>query len=238
MYTQLMLTVNRPLTEQSVLTGAKWELNQAIKFLQRDHAFAYTERLAQFTYQPGNLFYDVGKICDGTLRDLMSVQLLNTSGLPQGKPMKVMTYNQLQGERKHFDRTHPSVGDFTDDWLAASLTDDSPITIESAFCQDRVVFIAGGNIGVYPTPKTAMTLMFNLHVWLPKLKGDQDTNFFLTYASDVVMMLALRKMHLYMKTDGRYQMTDAEVEKCLATLNTWDAQVRETSNTTMSPRNS
>lgn len=233
-YTQLMLTVNRPLTELSVLNGAKWEINQAIKMLQRNQAFNYTERLTQFTYKAGTLFYDLGTICDGTLRDLMSVQVLNQAGLPQGRPIKIMSYNQLQSMRLNFDRTHPTT---EGDWLQSSLTTDWPITIEDGWACDRLVFLAGNNIGVYPTPKNDLTLLLNCHIWLPKLVKDGDTNFFLTYGSDVVMMAALRRMHIYMKSDGRFQVSNEEFQSNLATLIAWDSQVKETPNTTMSPAN-
>ena len=234
-YTQLMATVNRPLTETQVLTGAKWEINQAIKYLQRNQAFAYTERLTQFTAQPNVLFYNLGSICDGVLRDLMSAQLLNQTGLPEGRPLKIMTYNQLQGYRKHYSRTHPQI---EGDWYQFDAISDILVTIEDAYRNDTILFIAGQNIGLYPTPVgTTKTILLNLHVWLPTLVNDGDTNFFLTYASDVVMMLALKRMHIYMKSDARWQVTDGELKENIATLIAWDSQVRETPNTTMSPAN-
>lgn len=233
-YQQLMLTVNRPLTESSVLAGAKWEINQAIKLIQRNQAFVYTERLSQFDYAADTLYYNVGTICDGVLRDIMSVQILNESGKPQGRPIKVMTYNQVQAMRMNFDRTHPRV---EGDWYQQDALTDFMTTIESGWCQDKVCFIAGQNIGIYPTPQCDITLLLSCHIWLPDLVEDGDTNFLLTYGSDVVLMAALRRMHIYMKSDGRFQVTNEEFQNNLQTLVTWDSQVKETPNTTMSAPN-
>lgn len=234
-YTQLMSIINRPLTETVTLAGAKWEINQAVKYLQRNQAFAYTERLAQFTYQAGILYYDIGSICEGVLRDIMSVQKLNVSGLPQGKPTRIMTYNQLQSFRMHFSRTHPRV---EGDWYQLDAISDWMSTIESGWAHDMVAFLAGQNFGLYPTPTgTSVTVLINCHIWLPTLVADSDNNFFLDYASDVVMMIALKRMHIYMKSDARYQVSEAEFKDAMSTLLAWDSQVRESPNTIMSPAN-
>jgi hypothetical protein len=229
-YQQLMLIVNRPISETSVLTGAKWEINQAVKYLQRDHAYAYTERLCQFVYQPGTLLYDLGNICGGSLRDLLSAQTLNQTGKPYGRPTKIITYNQLQQMRMHFSRTHALC---PGDWYAPANLDLYDITIEDTFRHDRIIFISGQNVGLYPMPSEPETILLNCHIWLPALIKDTDTNFFLEYASDVVMMCALKKMHLYMKSDQRFQFTSAEFMESLSTLKAWDAQVRETPNTNL-----
>lgn len=226
-YTQLMATVNRPLSELSVLTGAKYEINQAIKYLQRDHAYSYTERLTQYVNTAGTLYYNLGSICGGLLRDLMSIQLLNDSGKPAGLPLKIMTYNQLQQLRGNFARTHPYG---PNDWFTSQNCDNF-FTIEDCFRQDKIAFISGPNVGLYPISTKDETLLVNCHIWLPDLVQDADANFFLDFASDVVMMCALKRMHLYMKSDSRYQITAAEFQEVVSTLKAWDSQVRETPNT-------
>jgi len=233
-YNQLMLMVNRPTSETSVLTGAKWEINQAIKYLQRNHAYRYTETISEFTYQPSTLWVDLGTICGGLLRDVLSIQQLNTSGKPEGRPLQIVSYTQLQQMRAHFARTHSRL----DDWYAPLNCDDYAITIEDAFRRDRIAFVSGQNIGIYPMVQESATYMINCHIWMKPLILDSDTNFFLDFASDVVLMKALMRMHIYMKTDARFQVTQEEFTECLSTLIAWDSQVNETPNTLLAGRTS
>jgi len=230
-YERLMRTVNRPLTETDVLLAAKDAINDAVMFLQRNHAYNYTERLTTLTYPVNTLQVDLGEICTGTLRDILSVQQLSSAGIVQGKPLKIMRYDQLQAIRGHYERTHTANAPFDISLDSMSL---SGWNIEDAFRQDLVAFLVGQNLGLYPRPTSAaVELLVNCHIWLPELVADADTNFFLTYALDVVMMLALKSMHIYMKLDSRFAVSEQQVADSLAGLIAWDAQVMENSRTSI-----
>jgi hypothetical protein len=101
------------------------------------------------------------------------------------------------------------------------------ITIEDAYRQDMLAWVMGSSIGLYPRPSTAITFLLHHHVWLPTLADDTDTNFFLDYAQDVVVMLALKRLNFFMKLDSRHVAAQAEVDSTLLGLYAWDSQIKE-----------
>lgn len=222
-----MRTINRPTTETDVLNGAKDAINDAVAFLQRDHAYCYSEKLSTVTYPASTLQVDLGTYCGGVLRNLKSIQQVSADGLVQGKPIKIMAYDELQAMRRKYYRTHTSVEPYT---LNDSL---SGWTIEDAYSCDVIAFLVGQSLGIYPTPTSARYLLLNTNIWLPEMTATSDTNFFLTYAMDVVQMLALRKMSFYMKEDNRVAATDAEVVAAINSLVQWDSQVTNTAQSSM-----
>ena len=223
-YVRLMRIVNRPLTEIDVLDGAKDSINDAVDELQRDHAFCYSEAMASFDYPASTFHIDLGIICDGTVRDFIYLQEVQGTSL-QGRPIKFVNYGQLQADRYAYYRTHSI--DNSQQFAETTVG----LTIEDAYRQDMVAFIIGKNIGLYPTPSAVKSFLLNFHVWLPRMVATGDSNFFLTHAYDVVMMLALKKMHIYMKSDDRYPYTEKEVETARMSLIAWDGQVIETPHT-------
>lgn len=228
-YMALMDAVNRPESETVVLTRAKREINNAVRQLQRDHAYNYTERLTKFTYPAATLQLDLGAICGGSLRDLMSVQQVSADGITQGKPLKLMTYSQLQNMRRKYERTHTA--GVTNEIFNETL---SGWTIEDAYRCDKIAFLVGSNFGIYPTQQSACYYMLNCHIWMPVMSGDDDTNFLLEYGCDVVDMLALKRMHIYMRNDSQFQFSEQELTEAKATLLAWDGQVTRNSYTTQS----
>jgi len=224
-YTRLMRTVNRPLTEVDVLAEAKAAINDAVIYLQRDHAFSHTESLAQFTYPANELYVDLGEVCAGLLRDVVSLQQARTSDEIQGKPIKIMTYSQLQTRRRKLERSRN-----TDN---SQIYDEQQIgfTIEDSFRPDLIAFIMGNKIGLYPKPTTAKEMLIHLHIWIVPMANSTDTNFFLDYAADVVHMLALKKLMFALKLDSSYPYKDEEVKSYLAGLAAWDSQIMMNPNT-------
>lgn len=219
-YTALMDMVNRPLTDLGVLTAAKREINNAVRFLQRNHAFVYSERLVPIVYPSGELFVNLGTI-SSLLRDVCSVQQVSANGNLQGKPLKVKSYNQLQSQRMRYDQRNPVP------------PTDIDICIEEAYRQDMIVFIAGQALGLYPKPGSAVNLLIHCHVWESSMNSDDDTNFLIEYGFDVVLLIALRKMQLYMKDLSVAAVTKEEAADAVQTLIAWDSQVKETPNTSI-----
>jgi hypothetical protein len=224
--TRLLRIINRPSTEADIVLNCKDALNDAVKEIQRDHAFAYTESLAKVTIPANTLYVEIGTICDGKIRDYMSAQQITSDGF-QGKPLSFVTYNQLQKDRwNHYRRNFTT----QDERFVES---QAGRTIEDSFRTDMKVFIANQHIGVYPLQATDVQLLLNFHLWLPELLNDDDTNFLLDYAYDAVILLALRKLSYYQKTDSRINIDNASLVAVMESLKQWDGQLRETANFTM-----
>lgn len=220
-FTRLMRVINRPVSETDVLAAAKESINDAVLFIQRNHAYNYTEKLATFIYPVNTLTVNLGDICTGPLRDILTVQQVTADGQLQGKPLKVMSYAKLQAMRNQYLRQHSQ----PDPLLYPSDT-ISGWTIEDAFRQDMIAFMSGQSLGLYPMPTEVKYLLINCHIWMPELSADADTNFFLVYALDVVLTIALKRMHIYMKTDSRFAVTEQEVNDAIAGLVSWDASTK------------
>lgn len=222
-FTRLMRVVNRPVSETDVLAAAKESINDAILFLQRNHAYNYTEKLATFTYPVNTLSVDLGDVCEGPLRDILSIQQVSADGQLQGKPLKIMSYTRLQAMRNQYARRHsqPDPSLYPTDTI-------SGWTIEDAYRQDLIAFMSGQFVGLYPMPTEVKYLLVNAHIWLPQLEEDDDENFFLTYALDIVLMVALKRMHIYMKTDSRFSVTEQEVADAMTGLVAWDSSTKST----------
>lgn len=224
-YTDLLETINRPSSEADVLRAVKRAINNAILYLQRNQAFAYTERLNQVTYPANTLHLDLGTICGGTLRNMKSIQQVSASGKVQGKPLKIVSYDWLQKQRSNYERSHTPAFNMLD--TPAVLTG---FTIEDAYRTDRIVFLVGQMVGLYPKPTEDVYLVMNNNIWLPTLAADSDTNFFLTYCADAVEMIALKYLHIYLKLDSRFAVTQQQVNDVLAGLVIWDASTTSNSN--------
>jgi hypothetical protein len=229
-FEQLMDMVGRPLTETAVLSNAKKEINNAIRFLQRNHAFVYTETLAEISYTANAQSIDSTAFTAGILRNVLSVQQLSATGNYEGKPLRVKSYAQLQSDRMHYLGRYPA-GISAEYDEAANFA--NVYSIEEAYRSDKIAFVVGQRFGLYPRQIDAVPLMLHFSIWLPTLEGINDTNFFLDYALDVVLMLALRRMHIYLKVDDRFSVTKEEVAENIQTLITWDSQIRETPMTTI-----
>lgn len=219
-YERLMRTINRPTSETDVLQGAKDAINDAILFLQRNHGYAYTQIVLDVPITASTFSVNLATALASPVRDVQAFYQVSASGVRQGKPLKVITFAKLQAMRMHYDRTHTSGDEVT--WMNESLTG---WTIEDAYRSDKIAFLYGNVIGVYPTPTESANFVLFGHAWLPALSAASDTNFFLDYALDVVLTIALKRMHLYLKLDSRFAVTEQEVSDLLAGLVNWDAQI-------------
>lgn len=222
--TDLMDMVGRPMSETTVLTAAKRELNQAIRQLQREQAFRYTERLFTFTYPAATLTVNFDSICDGSLRDLSSLQYISDATKTEGLLLEIKTYPWLQSERLRYQKGSRPLGSDPGLTLSQAYNFATAITRNNAY----IAALVGNGITLYPTPQTPIILLCNAHIWLPVLSADSDTNFLLDYGYDVVLSIALRKMQIYLKTDSRYMVTETEVQAGVKTLLAWDGQVQMT----------
>lgn len=219
--TRLLETINRPSSETDIVSAVKASINDAVLILQRNHAYSYTEGMFSFVYPANAQYADIGEVCDASVRDYISMQQITSSGTYEGRPMKLLSYSQLQMRRRTYDRKH-SV-----DTSQIYAENQPGLTIEDLFRQDKVAFVISSYVGVYPRPAEDTTFLLHVHFWLPPLVEDDDTNFFLDYTQDLVVMLALKRLHLFMKIDSRFPITQAEVDAAYAGVLAWDSQVKE-----------
>lgn len=228
-YTRLMGLVNRPTSETAVLAEAKAQINDAINTLQRERAFVRAETVTELEYPATTQYVDLTATLSGiSIRDVKSVQLTNETGTKNGRPLMIKSYSQLQADRMAYSRRDP---EWRNSPIYGAATIDT--TIEDGYRDDLLAFIAGQQFGLYPAPSTAATLLLHYNKWLPELSSDSDTNFLLDFGFDVIILMALRGMQIYMKTDGRYQVTAEEVAEKVASLHAWDSQLRESNITTL-----
>jgi hypothetical protein len=218
---RLLRTINRPSSETDIVAEVKAFINDAILILQRDHAYSYTEGMFTFDYPASALFADIGAVCDASVRDYISLQQIAPSGTYEGKPLQMKSYSQLQTDRRKYSRSHSvdSVQIYSEAQIG--------LTVEDGYREDMIAFIMSKYMGLYPRPSSNTTFLLHVHFWLPKLEEDADSNFFLDYAEDLVVMLALRRMHLSMKIDSRWAVTDAEIKDAMDGLKAWDSQVTQ-----------
>jgi hypothetical protein len=218
---RLLRTINRPSSETDIVAEVKAFINDAILILQRDHAYSYTEGMFTFDYPADALFADIGEVCDASVRDYISIQQISPSGTYEGKPLQMKSYSQLQQDRRKYSRSHSidSAQTYSENQIG--------LTVEDGYREDMIAFIVSKYMGLYPRPGQNTSFLLHVHFWLPPLVEDEDSNFFLDYAEDLVVMLALRRMHLSMKIDSRWQVTDAEINAAIAGLHAWDSQVTQ-----------
>lgn len=220
----LMDMVSRPLSELTVFNAAKRELNNAVRWLQRNHAYRFTERLTRFTYPASTLTIKLDSVCEGTLRDINSFQLLGTADANGGQILEYKTYNQIQASRRKFQRETANGSAAQEVQFVCDTIGNETYT---SLVHKYFFFRMGEDLGLYPTPTADVEILMNAHIWLPEMTLDADTNFFLTYGYDVVQMVALKKMGIYLKEDNRFGMTQEEINAEVSTLIAWDSQVAE-----------
>lgn len=223
--TRMLRIINRPASETALVAEVKASINDAISYLQRNHGYAMTEKVSSFIYPANALQVDLGAICGGVLRDVISIQQISNGGTYEGKPLKIRTYSGIQSLRKKVDEISTVAND--------ELYDASRLgyTIEDRFRQDITIWVMGKSVGAYPRPAQNTTFLIHFHLWLPELAADTDTNFFLDYCQDAVVTIALKRLHLVMKLDSRYAVTQAELTVLEDGLKAWDGQLKSMSNT-------
>jgi hypothetical protein len=208
-----------------MLEHAKREINLAIMDTQRKRAFKLTERMTSLVYPSGSFTVSLLNVCEGTVRDFIAVQMLSASGDSLGKPLKFRSYQTIVSERANWERTQTAPDLYVEDpnQPEANSGHANFVRLNSSFD----AFVINNHLGLYPKPTADTQLMLFTHVWLPLLVVDADTNFFLDYAYDYILLLALRRMHLFMKVDTRYAVTDTELTKLYQDLTDWDGSIAE-----------
>jgi len=223
-YTDLLDYWNRPSAE--MLSQAKREINNAILWLQRKRPFKFTERLIRVTIPANAQMVSVSSACEGLPRNYISIEKLSAAANNAGLVMKIVSYDRIIRDRKQYQMLHTSA-EFAED----SLTD--PFTFGDAISENdggRMFLMGADNIGIYPSQTVDSYFLVHLNIWLPQLVADGDTNFFLTYAYDLVLFRALVNSSIYLKIDQRYATIKDDMVDQYQALVDWDDQVRAPTN--------
>lgn len=207
----ILAYIHRPASEmrERVIT----EINLAKRSIERLHEFKYAERLVRIVYPANTLTLTLTGACEGSLRNLLSAQLLANADATNGQVLKTVTYNSLIQEKLKFEfGQHPN----------AERTYAEAINSHSAY----KLFLMSNAIGLYPTPTSDVNLLLNLSIWLPDLAEDEDTNFFLEFAEDLMIDKTLDRLSVFLKDDARLSVTKAQIAEGLEALFQWDSQIR------------
>jgi hypothetical protein len=156
--------------------------------MQRLHKFKFSERLVEITYPANTLQLELTGACEGTPRDFISIQQL--SGTQKfGSKLKLLTYLDVVNRR----------GTYANRYQAD--TAESVVTHSTFVNEIRGydAFLVNNALGLYPTPTVDINLLVNLHIWLPELAEDEDTNFFSEFAYDLVVDMTVDRMNFYLK---------------------------------------
>jgi hypothetical protein len=219
-YTDLLDYANRTSTELG--TQAKREINNAILWLQRKREWKMTERLIRFTVPANTLFVNLSAACEGTPRSIISTALLTSSTATEGKLLDLVSYDKLMRERRAFQRAHEP---YDIEFEPSNISSGHNEFVTRAH-ELKAFLVGANNFGLYPTNTTDRYILMNLSIWLPQLVDNSDTNFFLTYAYDLVIMKAFKQFSIYLKEDRRTAATNEEIVESYNSLVEWDTQIR------------
>lgn len=229
LYTDLLETINRPASDG--LVPVKREINKTLMQLQRRTQFKYAERLVRFTYPAGADMINLVDVCDGLPRDFISLQQLSKPDAAAGQHIDFMSYGYLYNQRRNWNRTQ-TTPDLEYAPIRSPALDESTHGEWVGNVHSHYAFVLNKQIGLYPRPTTDVHLLLNLHIWLPQLVHDVDTNFLLDYCYDCVHVLSLRKLQLFYKVDSRWKVSDAEVQEAWADVQAWNGTVATNIQTT------
>src|SRR5690606_29775373 len=226
-YTDMMDLIMRPTSDTNTLARVKLEINLAINYIQRRHAFRFAERLMKVTYPANTLQVNITEGCAGNLRDIISAQYLVNESDNTGQNLKITNYARIQSAREDYQKRHSTV-DFSleVDSVSNALTHGSYVNLVHKY----FLFRLGQNIGLYPTPAQDCYILLHHRIFLDPLSADSDTNFILDYGYDLVQAIALRRLSIYLKNDNRYLMTTEEFEDAFQTFVRLDSDVSDGNN--------
>lgn len=208
--------INRPQNESQDRVDAA--INRTIDGLQRKHRFTMSERLVRLTYPANSLHVNVADVLGGKIRNLFDAQLVSGTS-NTGKVLRISSYSALtrllnkQQRLSTVDETLENSLDYLDTLRAGS---------------DYSVFLIQGNIGLYPTPQADVTLVVGANIWLNKLVEDDDTNFFLDYCEEYIVLKTLYTLNTLFKTENRNQINANEVQQAYEDCMAWDSQITST----------
>jgi hypothetical protein len=214
--------VNRPETEQVGSAGfgvtlielAGREINKAIKWANRRHAFKYAEKRIKYAY-PANTTFVTKSTISADILSFLTIEVGNSAGADFGLPLQLRSHELLTRQRLNYEK-RTVITDPNRDGFSTFVTNT----------WTRVAFILGDNIGLFPTPATTQNLIITYNGLLPDLVNDSDTNFFLEIGYDFILSMALLRFTQYLKEDVRVETLEKRSADDWASLLAWDSVVR------------
>lgn len=210
--TSVLGFLNRP--ESELGTQVNEAINTVMLRMQRQHKFKFSERLVEITYPANTLQLELTGACEGTPRDFISIQQL-TSAQKFGPKLKLLTYLDVVNRRGAYANRYQA--DVTE-----SMVPHSTFVNE---IRGYDAFLVNNALGLYPTPTLDVNLLVNLHIWLPALEENEDSNFFSEFAYDLVVDMAVDRMNFYLKEDERVEVSAKQIAEGWEALKQWDAHV-------------
>lgn len=216
--------INRPASEMR--DAVKREINNTILWMQRKHQFRLSERVIRLTYPSGSFKINIATACDGTPRDYKNVQLLGSSTANEGLNLYLRSYSEIMAQKMKYQRSMSPQSFDESDFSNNNIPRD-----EQAFASfvvrnhQHYVFFSGPDLGLYPTPSTDRYLLLNLHIFLDVLEDNADTNYLLDNCYDFILLKALKRFNIYLKTEQRIPIPAEEVADAWDSILQWDKEV-------------
>lgn len=211
----LLSYANRSSAEHSV--EAKREVNAAFLRLNR-HPFKFLERNDHLTYAVATVanndvvsmkWTEFAELSSDSTPDVfmpMSLQKIVSAGNPEGDPIRMVSYAELQAMRRRFSNQE-DLSNHQDSILGPA---------------GVVAFFLNEGIGLYPAPESNVTLRLHYIQKVPELSADGDQNIFTKVAWDVVLLYAGYRFNIYLgefdKATALYNAFKVEFEA----LQAWD----------------
>jgi hypothetical protein len=215
--TSILGYINRPSSEMASQVNST--INLVLRNLQRGYQFQVCETLVKMTYPGGKYF--VNPSLEGvteTIRNIISVGVITNSDKTQFMPAKPKSFTEIVSDL-NANRN-----------VSEAMTDNSTIISNLENLRRLVSNVSfayfGNKLVLYPTPSANVELLLHCSVFFPALSADTDSNALTDAASDYIIVAALRLLHIYMKVDVRYAITDAEVKQTYDSLLAWDRDLR------------
>lgn len=209
--------INRPQSESQDRVDRA--INRAINHLQLRHQFVFAERMVRLVYPAGTLLLNVADLLGGKPRDIFSCEVLGTIESTTGKSISIKKLVELKAKNHKFQKTHYR-GDYQEE-------NNNSIT-ELEFMrsnQDYCVFLTEGKLGIFPTPTSDVNLLCCFHLWFDNLVEDDDTNFFLDFCDNFIILKALYQLNTLLKSESRNQINALELTDAFDACLNWDSQV-------------
>jgi len=217
--------INRPASEMEDV--AKRELNMTLLWMQRVQRFNLAERVATILYPANTPMVNISAVCEGKIRNFNHCVLGGNAGVLTGRPLFFKTFDQITQEKFKFDRSRT----LNDEDLAHG--DDVSFSGRVSRELGYYAFISGDKLGLYPTPTSDVTISVDVHIWLPPLVEDNDTNFLLDFCYDFVILKTLQRYNIYSKQESRNPISEAELSALWQGVKDWDGQVISTTPATV-----
>jgi len=215
--TSILGYLNRPSSEMATVVNTT--INLVLRSLQRGHQFQVCETLVKMTYPAGQYF--VTPTLEGVtevLRNIITVGIVLNSDKTTFVPVLPRSFSEICKEIQNRKES------------SAACADDSSIVASNEDLRRMIstyyFSFFGNKLVLYPTPSASKELLLHCSVFFPDLVADTDSNALTEAGADYVILASLRLLHIYMKTDVRYAVTDAEVAASRETLLAWDRDIR------------